>query len=180
MKSWAVTGAGLGLLAMIAIYLVSFLLRGKLRRGEEISEQYGVPVFGGMNRSGARRPGKGIDGWLEKLQFRKEKKTDGQVYDNAAALVKENRAEGTLLLAGTVGKDVLESVKAEMEKRLGEEAQVDVCAGFPTESGAVEKVNGAGSVLWVEEKHVSRNDGIKRAAEVFETVGAKVIGVLVV
>lgn len=179
-KSWAVTGAGLGLLAMIGIYLASFLLHGKLRRGEEISDQYGVPVFGEMNRSGARKPGKGIDGWLEKLQFRKEKKTDGQVYDNAAALVRENRAEGTLVLAGTVSGNVLEQVKEEMEKRLGEEAQVDVCAGFPVESGTVESVSSAGSVLWVEEKHVSRNEGIKRAAEVFETVGAKVIGVLVV
>ena len=179
-KSRAVTGAGLGLLAMIAIYLVSFLLRGKLRRGEEISEQYGVPVFGEMNRSGARRPGKGIDGWLEKLQFRKEKKTDEQIFDNAAALVKENRAEGILVLAGTVGRDVMESVKKEIEKRLGEEAQVDVCAGFPAESGAVEKVSSAGSVVWVEEKHVSRSEGIKRAAEVFETVGAKVIGAIVV
>ena len=179
-KSWAVTGAGLGLLAMIGIYLVSFLLRGKLRRGEEISDQYGVPVFGEMNRSGARRSGKGIDGWLEKLQFRKEKKTDGQVYDNAAALVKENRAEGTLVLAGTVGGDVLERVKEEMEKRLGEEVQIEVCAGFPAERGSVEKVSSAGSVVWVEEKHVSRSEGIKRAAEVFEAVGAKVIGVLVV
>lgn len=179
-KKWTITGAGLGLLAMIAIYLVSFLLRGKLRRGEEISEQYGVPVFGEMNRSGARRSGKGIDGWLERLQFRKEKKTDEQVYDNTAAMVKENQAEGTLLLAGTVGGDVLSRVKEELEKRLGEEEKIDVCAGFPVESGAVEKVNGAGSVLWVEEKHVSRNDGIKRAAEVFETTGAKVIGTIVV
>ena len=179
-KSWAVTGAGLGLLAMIGIYLVSFLLHGKLRRGEESSEQYGVPVCGEMNRAGARRPGKGIDGWLEKLQFRKEKKSDAQVYDNAAAMVKEKREDGTLVLAGTVGKETLERVKAEMEKRLGEEAEVEVCAGFPEESGSVEKVNGAGCVVWVEEKHVSRNEEIKRAAEVFEAVGAKVIGVLVV
>ena len=178
-KKWTLAGAGLGLLAMIGIYLISFLLRGKLRRGEEITEQYGVPVFGEMNRSGACRPGKGIDGWLEKLQFRKEKKTDEQVYDNAAALVKDNRAEGTLLLAGTVGGGVMESVKKELEKRLGEE-KIDVCAGFPVESGAVESVSAAGNVLWVEEKHVSRNEGIKRAAEVFEAVGAKVIGVLVV
>ena len=176
-KSWAVTGAGLGLLAMIGIYLVSFLMRGKLHRGEEISEQYGVPAFGEMNRSGARRPGKGIDGWLEKLQFRKEKKSDEQVYDNAAALVKESQADGALMLAGTVGGDVLSLAKAEIEKRLGEEVQIGVCAGFPVESGTVESVSDAGAVLWVEEKHVSRSEGIKRAAEVFETVGAKVIGV---
>ena len=75
---------------------------------------------------------------------------------------------------------MLERVKEEMEKRLGEEVQVDVCAGFPAESGAVERVSDAGAVLWVEEKHVSRSEGVKRAAEVFETVGAKVIGVLVV
>lgn len=179
-KSWAVTGAGLGLLAMIGIYMVSFLTHGKLHRAEEISEQYSVPVFGEMNRSGARRSGKGIDGWLEKLQFRKEKKSDGQVYDNAAAMVKEKRVDGTLVLAGTVGGDMLESVKKELEKRLGEEVDISVCAGFPEESGSVESVNGAGSVVWVEEKHVSRNEGIKRAAEVFEAVGAKVIGVLVV
>ena len=106
--------------------------------------------------------------------------TEEQVYDNAAVLVRENRGEGTLLLAGTVSGNVLESVKKELEKRLGEEGQVDVCAGFPVESGAVESVSSAGSVLWVEEKHVSRSEGIKRAAEVFETAGAKVMGVLVV
>ena len=94
--------------------------------------------------------------------------------------MRENRGEGTLLLAGTVGEDVLGRVKAEMAKRLGEEMVIGTLAGFPAGSGAAEEVCRAGAVLWVEEKNVSRNDGIRKAAEMLETAGAKVIGALVV
>ena len=174
------TGAGLGLLAMIGLYLITLVLRGKLKRGDELTEQYNVPLFGEMNRSGARKPGKGIDGLLERMESGKTQKTEEQVYDNAAALVRENAGEGTLLLAGTVGTDVLDRVKAEMAKRLGGNTCIGTLADFPAGSGAVEEVNRAGAVLWVEEKNVSRNDGIRKAAEVFENTGAAVIGTLVV
>ena len=173
-------GAGLGLLAMIGLYLITLVRRARLKRGEELEEQYSVPLFGEMNRSGARKPGKGVDGLLEKLEFRKDRITEEQVYDNAAALVRENRGEGTLLLAGTVGEDVLNRVKAEMAKRLGEDTVMDTLAGFPAVGEAVENVCRAGAVLWVEEKNVSRSDAIRKAAEVLETAGARVIGVLVV
>lgn len=174
------TGAGLGLLAMLGLYLITFVRRSRLKKGDELTEQYGVPVFGEVERSGARKPGKGIDGLLEKLEFRKKPITEEQVYDNAAVLVRENRGEGNLLLAGTVGEDVLGRVKAEMAKRLGEEMVIGTLAGFPAGSGAAEEVCRAGAVLWVEEKNVSRNDGIRKAAEMLETAGAKVIGALVV
>ena len=176
----ALTGAGLGLLAMLGLYLITFVRRSRLKKGDELTEQYGVPLFGEMERSGARKPEKGIDGLLEKLEFGKKPITEEQVYDNAAVLVRENREEGTLLLAGTVGEDVLGRVKAEMAKRLGEEMVIGTLAGFPAGSGAAEEVCRAGAVLWVEEKNVSRNDGIRKAAEMLETAGAKVIGALVV
>ena len=174
------TGAGLGLLAMFGLYLITFTRRSRLKKGDELTEQYSVPLFGEVERSGARKPGKGIDGLLEKLEFRKKPITEEQVYDNAAVLVRENRGEGNLLLAGTVGEDVLGRVKAEMAKRLDEDMVIGTLADFPADSGAAEEVCRAGSVLWVEEKNVSRNDGIRKAAEMLETTGAKVIGALVV
>ena len=176
----AFAGAVLGLLAMILIYLTSYAQRGKLREGTEISEQYGVPLLGEMNRSEARRAGKGLDGLIEKLEFRKDWKTDEEVYDNAAVLIREKHGEGTLLLAGTVREEVLAGVKAELEKRLSEDVEIGTRAGFPVNSGSAKDACAAGSVLWVEEKHVSRSKGIRRAAEVLETSGAKVIGVLTV
>lgn len=177
---WALAGAVLGLLGMILLYVMVYAQREKLREGSEISEQYSVPLLGEMNRSGARRPGKGLDGLIEKLQFWKEPKTDAQVYDNAAALVRRIKGEGPLLLAGTVREDVLAGVKEELSKRLGEDAEIAVRPGFPMESGSAEDVCGAGSVLWVEAKHVSRSRGIRQAAEVFETAGTRVIGTLVI
>ena len=176
----ALTGAGLGLLAMLGLYLITFVRRSRLKKGDELTEQYGVPLFGEMERSGARKPEKGIDGLLEKLEFRKKPITEEQVYDNAAVLVRENRGEGTLLLAGTVGEDVLDRVKAEMEKRLDGDTVIRTAANFPAGSGAGEEVCSAEAVLWVEEKNVSRSDGIRKAAEVFENAGAAVIGALVV
>ena len=178
-RRWIVAGAIFGLLGMIAVYLAKYLLRAKLERGEELTEQFGVPVLGEMNTSGARRSGKGVDGWLEKLQFRKDPKTAEQVYDNAAALVRERLDGGTLLLTGTVGEDVLNRVKEEFGKRLGE-TEIRVKADFPVESRAVEDVQDADNVLWVEQKHVSRTERVKRAGEMLETANAKVVGALVV
>ena len=177
---WALAGAVLGLLGMILIHVTAYAQRGKLRQGSEISGQYGIPLLGEMNHSAARRPGKGLDGLIEKLEFRKDRKTDDQVYDNAAVLVRETRGEGTLILAGTVREEVLAAVKAELSKRLGEDAEITVRPGFPEESGSAEDACGAGAVLWVEEKHVSRSRAVRRAAEVFETAGTRVIGTLVV
>lgn len=174
------TGGALALIVMLVIYLTTFLMSGKIREGKEISEAYGVPLFGEMNRSGARKPGKGIDGWLEKRQFRKNPKTEAQVLENAAAMAKAVRGEGTLLLTGTAGEEALGRVRDAFVKALGEDTGIEMLAGFPTASGAVEKVCEAGSVVWVEEKHVSRREQVRAAAEAFETSGANVIGVVVV
>ena len=177
---WGIAGAVLGLLAMILVYVTAYAQRGKLREGSEISEQYRIPLFGEMNRSGARRPAKGLDGLIEKLEFRKDPKTEDEVYDNAAVMIRENRGEGTLLLAGSVREEILAGVKAALRKRLGEDTEIEIRAGFPVSSGSAEDACRAGAVLWVEEKHVSRSKGIRKAAEVFGTVRAKVIGTLVV
>lgn len=176
----ALTGGGLALIVLLAVYLTTFLMDGKIREGREISDHYGAPVLGEVNRSGARRPGRGIDGWLEKMQFRKNPKTEAQVLENAAAMAKAVRGEGTLLLTGTAGEEALGRVRDAFVKALGEDAGIEMLAGFPTASGAVEKVCEAGSVVWVEEKHVSQREQVRAAAEAFETSGANVIGVVVV
>ena len=176
----ALTGGALALIVMLVNYLTTFLMSGKIREGKEISEAYGVPLFGEMNRSGARRSGKGIDGWLEKRQFRKNPKTEAQVLENAAAMAKAVRGEGTLLLTGTAGEEALGRVRDAFVKELGEDAGVEMLAGFPTANGAVKKACEAGSVVWVEELHVSQREQVKIAAEAFETSGANVIGVVVV
>ena len=177
---WAIAGAVLGLLAMILAYVTAYAQRSKLKEGSEISEQYGIPLFGELNRSGARRPGKGLDGLIEKMEFRKDLKTDDAVYDNAAALLQKACGKCSLLLAGTVREEVLSGVKAELSKRLGDDVVLAICPGFPAESGSAENACNAEFVLWVEKKHISRSKEIRRAAEVLEAAGANVIGTLVV
>ena len=177
---WGIAGAVLGLLAMILVYVTAYAQHGKLGEGSEVSEQYSVPLLGEMNRSGARRPGKGLDGLIEKLEFRKDRKTDDGVYGNTAALIQKTYGKGTLLLAGTVREEVLTAVKAELSRRLGDGTELAICSGFPAESGSAENVCNAEYVLWVEKKHVSRSKEIRRAAEVLEAAGANVIGTLVV
>ena len=176
----ALTGGALALIVMLAIYLTTFLMNGKIREGRELTEHYGVRLFGEMNRSGARRPGRGIDGWLEKRQFRKDPKTEAQVLENAAAMAKATRGEGTLLLTGTVGEETLGRVRDAFVKELGEDAGVEMLAGFPTANGAVKAACEAGSVVWVEELHVSRREQVRAAAEAFEAANVKVIGAVVV
>ena len=176
----ALTGGALALIVMLAVYLTTFLMNGKIREGKEITEHYGVPLFGEVNRSGARKPGKGIDGWLEKRQFRKDPKTEAQVLENAAAMAKAVRGEGTLLLTGTAGEEALGRVRDAFVKELGKDAGVEMLAGFPTANGAVDAACNAGSVVWVEAAHVSRRDNVRAAAEAFETAKVNVIGVVVV
>ena len=202
--SRGLTGAGLGLLIMIAVYLGHYLLRGKLRRGEEMAAPYGVPIYGEMNRSGARKSGRGMDGLIEKWQFRKDRKDDATVWDNAAALVRaalaHDAAAGSaaapgasaagvadskdaaagLLLAGTAGEAVLAGAAAELSARLGSEIKIEVAAAFPDRPGAAEAAGTAAAVLWVEEKHVSRTEKIREAAVAFEAAGANVIGAMIV
>ena len=75
---------------------------------------------------------------------------------------------------------MLTGAAAELSARLGSEIQIETAAAFPDRPGAAEAAGTAATVLWVEEKHVSRTEKIREAAVAFEAAGANVIGAMIV
>lgn len=174
-----VIGGILGFFLMAAWYAALYVLRGRLNSGRDLTSQYGVPVFGELNKSRARHPGKGLDRLIERAEFGKHPDSGETILENAAVLTGEHRGEGALVLTGTVGAETLEKVRAALAKN-GEAGEILVSPHVTRESEAIESVHRADAVLWVEEKYVSARGDIRRAAELLSLSEKPVIGAIVV
>jgi hypothetical protein len=69
-KKFAAIGFIVGAFLLVAIYAVKYIMSGVLHSGSELSERYGLPVYGEFAKSRARRPGKGLDKLFEKWEFK--------------------------------------------------------------------------------------------------------------
>lgn len=175
---FSVIGFILGAFLLAAIYCVKYVLGGQLHSGSELSDRYGVPVFGEYAKSRARKPGKGLDKLFEKWEFR-HAVTDRQVVtEGIAALVGERFAGKRLLLAGTIPQEKAEALCKDLNQRLDDNA-VSAVGGLPTNADAVTAMKGADAVILVEEKYASRAADIERTAEMMLISQANVGGCIV-
>ena len=176
---YGILGGILGLLLMICIHGTMYLLSKKLRLAEEMTGRYGVPVYGELAHSRARRPGKGIDGLIEKWEFRRANTDRAAVLDGVCALIRSQEL-GDVLLTGTVPSERLQAFAGEMAGHLGEETPVSAEGSFMHNSRAITEAGKAGAVILVEEAHESQTDEMNRMAEVLGAGKARVIGAIVI
>ena len=165
---FVIIGFVAGAVFMICLYGVLYLLRGKLRKSGEITDQFGVPVFGQLNHSRARHSGKGLDGLIEKWEFRKTKTDREVVLDSASALIRERGGESGVLLTGTLSAEKIQGTANSLKELLGYSVQLAVEGAFLKNSQVVAEAAGLGStatreVFGVEIKHSMRRKRMKFA-----------------
>ena len=174
----AVIGALLGGLLMLFIYIVKYLGENKLRIAAQLPAEYGVPVFGEFLSSRARRPGKGIDGLIEKREFRNSQQDPEVIYGNICALIGNDEEKKTLLLS-TLEEDTIKDVVDELGKRLDGKKAFDSQADFTNNGNAIETVKDYDTIVLIEKKHKTKLRDLNRTAELLNIEKAKVSGAIV-
>lgn len=178
-KKFAVIGFILGALLLAVIYIVRYVLGGKLHAGRELNEKYNLPVLGEYAGSRARRSGKGLDGLFEKWEFAHAVTDPATVSNGIAALLADRLAGKKLLLTGTVSQEALDALCADLDKRLSGACALTAQGGMPVNTDAIAAVRDVDAVILVEKKYASRNADIQRSAELLKIGEADVNGCIV-
>lgn len=178
-KLMTIIGFILGAMLLTGLYIVLYLLSGKLRESEELKDRFGVPVYGEFRHSRARRPGKGLDRIIEKWEFHRTGTEDTIVVNNLCALLRERSSEGTILLTGTIADKRVRELRNLLEETLGDSVQLQTAGNFLRNSVAIAEAGKAAAVILAEEKHVSETNDISRMLEVLAINQTPVIGAIV-
>ncbi len=179
-KRFAAIGFILGAFLLAGIYCVKYVMGDRLHSAGELTEHYGLPVFGEYARTRARRPGKGLDKLFEKWEFG-HAVTDADTVDSGvSALLNERFAGRKVLLMGTVSGKELDEYAARLTAKLGGACEITAQGGLPTNAEAIAAMKEADAVILVEEKHHSTGRNIERTAELLGISEANVAGCIVI
>ena len=178
-KKFAVIGFIIGAFLLAAIYVAKYVVEALLRSSRELTEHFGLPVYGEFRHSRARRPGKGLDKLIEKWEFM-HTRTDETVADEVVALLRERYQDKRILLTGTVPKEKLDELSKKLQPKFSNAVELYVEGDFLTNSAAITSAAQAQTVVLVEQKHVSRVKDIEREAELLITGKANVTGYVVI
>ena len=179
-KKRAVLGFFLGGALMVGAYLALYLLNGRMHRAEDVALRYSVPLYGEFVSSRARRKDRGLDGLIERWEFRGEITDDTAVADNICALLRQRHAGERVLLLGTVPEARMQALKGLLQDRLGQSLRLSAQGGFTRNSGAVAQAGGADAVILVEAKHASRMREVAAMADQLKLCEARVDGCITI
>lgn len=169
----------LGVILLVCIYLVKYVVGGKLHIANELSEHYNLPLYGEYAKSRAHRPGKGLDKIFEKWEFKHTVTDKDTVTSGICALLSERFAGKKLLLTGTVDGQSLDTLANDLRRKLNGACDIASQGSLPVNSEAITMAKSADAVILVEEKHSSRNADIQRAAELLIIGEINVAGCIV-
>ena len=179
-RRFALIGFIAGAFFMVCLYGVLYLLSRKLRKARELTDQFGVPVYGQLNHTRARHPGKGVDGLIEKWEFRKTKTDREAVLENTCVLVREHAGEGGVLLTGTLPAERMQALADSMKERLGDAVPLTVEGSFLKNPRVIAEAAGASAVIIAEEQYVSDLDEIRRTLELLKIGNTPASGAIVI
>lgn len=172
----AVIGFALMLLLTAVFHAVRYLTGERLRDSAEMTRRYGLLVFEDAPHSRARRPGRGLDGLIERLEFGKKIDRAG-VGRQAALLLGKAVPEGSslALVSTRPGEKLGQLCGALTEALRAKDIQV-ICAAECLREDRMAGIPEGAKLVVVEEKHESRIAGITREAELVSMLKQEAIG----
>lgn len=178
-KKFAAIGFIIGAFLLAVIYAVKYIVSGRLHGASEMSERYGLPVYGAFAKFRARTHGKGLDKLFESWEF-KHASGDDVVADEIVALLRERHGGKRVLLTGTVSSDKLANLRGKLEPKLGGDVKLEAEGDFLNNNAAIAGASQSDAVLLVEEQHESRTQSIEREAELLIMGSANVAGCVLI
>ncbi|MDO5484379.1 MAG: hypothetical protein Q4F27_05675, partial [Desulfovibrionaceae bacterium] len=175
LTKYAVIGGGAGLLGMAVVWLLIYMLSGTIKESEILTRQFGLPLYGTLRHSRARKPGKGLDGLIEKWEFRNLPAANETVYDNICSLIPAG-ISGEILLTGTGRAEKMKPLYDALTARIQAPVSLKMEADLIHNSAAVIAAREASAVLVAEELYVSKEKEISREADILTLCGTPVLG----
>ena len=176
---YALIGFLIGGFMAALIYIIQYMTGNRLHDADEISGAYGLKIYGMFMHSRARRPGKGIDGLLERLEFGGKRENNQAVMNGICSLIRDQYAGKHILLTGTISAETLCAFAEQLRKQLDKEVEIETQADFIINKEAIRACGSADAVLIVEQKDVSQNSKIVRMAEMLEISQPGVAGCVI-
>lgn len=171
----AILGFIIGVILAAGLYAILYAVNGKLKDADEMTARYGLPLLGDFGRTGARHPGKGLDGLIEKWEYRSRRPKAEAVYERLASYAEGREDVQTVALVSTLPEAELKDLQAELAKRLPEKT-VETAADFTRSGTGITQAAKADAVMWVEEKNISCRMEMAQTAEALMAGKADVIG----
>lgn len=172
----AAIGFALMLVLMAVYHAVRYLTGERLRDSAEMTRRYGLLVFEDAPHSRARRPGKGIDGLIERLEFGKKLDRAG-VGRQAALLLGKAVPEGSsLALVSTRPEEKLGQVRGALAEALRAKDIQVICTADSLREDRMAGIPDGAKLVVVEEKHESKIAGITREAELVSMLRQDAVG----
>ena len=169
-----------GMAVLLVIYSIAYIFKGVLRSGDDLKAGYMLPVYSEFYHSRARRPGKGLDGLIEKWEQKGKSKSEQETCRHLCALLQSNFENKCVLLTGTISAEDLESLTKGMRPWLNEnKVELKTGARFSENAEAIMASGKADAVLIVEKKQQSRLSEIRKMAEALQINRANVCGCIV-
>ena len=178
-KRFAAIGFIAGGVLMAGIYILAYLLGGRLHAAGEITNRYGVPVYGAYASHRARNPKWGIDKLLDKWEFAGQVTDPDVITANICALMKENYASKRVLVAGDMPAERLQPTVDRLRRGVDGAVMIDAAPDFLRDSAAVVEAGKADGVILAAEKYRDAVRDIDRMAETLSIANAKVGGSVV-
>lgn len=175
----AVIAFVLAFILMCGLYAVLYAVNGRLKSGEELAGRYGTAVLGELFRSGAKHPGKGIDGLMEKLEGKNRQPEEAVVFEQLAALAEGWEGAGKIAIVSTLDGADVKSLQEQLGKRL-QGKEIITVTGFAKNGKAVSEAVQADAVLLAEEKNVTRRQDLQNMAEALVAGKANVVGAVMI
>lgn len=181
MGKMAGIGCVLFALLMVVFHVVRYLARERLRDGVEMTRRYGLLVVEEADHSRARRPGKGIDGLIERWEFGRVRKDAAQAGRQAAALLGPRLpGSATLVLLSTRPEAKLQPLRDALAQGLNAWNTQVVCAADCLHEDRMSKLPDGARLLVVEEKDESQIAQINREAELVAMLGMNADGAILI
>ncbi len=161
----ALIGFLIGGFLAVCFHAVRYLLSDRLHRAQDLSDAFGIPLYNELPHSRARRPGKGVDGLLEKWEFGPAKNQSIHAFDEIQSLLAEKHANQKVLLTGSITeKDLIPFAEA-LQEKCGNTCEISFQPNFLRNKSAVQACSTADSIILVEKKGISSNQEIARMVD---------------
>ena len=177
---YVVIGFIIGALLVVGIRVLKYMLGDEIHSENDMRKSLGIPVFGKLKKSRARRSNRGLDKLFEKWEFHKANIDQDKAYEGIGTLMKERYAGKRVLLLGTIPEASVQTVCDNLRKSLAGVCEITARGDMPNNASAIAEARQADAVILVEERYVSRLRDIFRTAELLQIDEAEVKGCVII
>lgn len=177
-------GFVLGASLAVMVYIILYILNGKIRKEDQAQEMFGIPQLGVICMREKTAWGF-IDRWIEKMRYAHLRLTDGQnatelLALNLKLLSKRNQIKSLCIVGCGLTEETKQVIKHLQNSSKGSDLQIVEGGAIVYDAKALEKAVEVGTVVLLESVGVSAYLEIQEELEICKTQGIRVLGLAMV